>query len=60
MRARARGQLGRAREEPTPAHGRRPKRDYRFVTAKGAGHCDRKVFEQTLAETLVWLWRGYE
>lgn len=33
---------------------------YRFVTAKGAGHCDGKVFDQTLADALVWLWRGYE
>ncbi len=22
-------------------------------------HCDRRVFEQTLADTLVWMWRGY-
>ena len=22
-------------------------------------HCDGKVFEQTLADTLVWMWRGY-
>lgn len=33
---------------------------YRFVYSKGAGHCDRRVFEQTLADTLVWMWRGYK
>ncbi|MET0283757.1 MAG: alpha/beta hydrolase-fold protein [Polyangiales bacterium] len=32
---------------------------YRFVTAKSAGHCDGKVFDATLAETLAWTWRGY-
>jgi enterochelin esterase-like enzyme len=32
---------------------------YRYVFSKATGHCDRKVFEQTLADTLVWLWRGY-
>jgi iron(III)-enterobactin esterase len=32
---------------------------YRFVTAKSAGHCEGKVFDQSLADTLVWLWRGY-
>jgi hypothetical protein len=31
----------------------------RFVFSLGAGHCDHRVFEQTLADTLVWLWRGY-
>jgi enterochelin esterase family protein len=34
--------------------------DYRFVFSRATGHCDRKVFEQTLADTLVWMWRGYE
>lgn len=34
--------------------------DYRFVYSKSTRHCDRKVFEQTLADTLVWMWRGYE
>jgi iron(III)-enterobactin esterase len=33
--------------------------DYRFVFSKTTGHCDRRVFEQTLADTLVWTWRGY-
>ncbi len=32
---------------------------HRFVFSKATGHCDRSVFEQTLAETLVWVWRGY-
>jgi predicted alpha/beta superfamily hydrolase len=31
----------------------------RFVFSLGTGHCDRRVFEQTLADTLVWVWRGY-
>lgn len=31
----------------------------RFVYSLATGHCDRRVFEQTLADTLVWLWRGY-
>ncbi len=33
--------------------------DYRYVFSKATRHCDRKVFEQTLAETLLWTWRGY-
>ena len=32
---------------------------HRFVFSLGTGHCDRRVFEQTLADTLVWMWRGY-
>jgi enterochelin esterase-like enzyme len=32
---------------------------YRWITANGAGHCDGKVYDQTLAETLLWTWRGY-
>jgi enterochelin esterase-like enzyme len=32
---------------------------HRFVTATDAGHCDGKVFDQTLADTLLWIWRGY-
>ena len=31
----------------------------RFVFSLGTNHCDHRVFEQTLADTLVWLWRGY-
>ena len=34
--------------------------DYRFVFSKATGHCDGKVFQQTLADTLVWVWRGYK
>ena len=33
--------------------------NYRFVFSKATGHCDGKVFNHTLADTLVWLWRGY-
>jgi len=32
---------------------------YRFLFAKGAGHCDDRVQAQTLPETLLWIWRGY-
>jgi enterochelin esterase-like enzyme len=33
--------------------------DYRYVFSRDSRHCDGKVFEQTLADTLVWMWRGY-
>ena len=33
---------------------------HRFVFSQATGHCDRRVFEQTLADTLVWLWHGYQ
>ena len=33
--------------------------NHRFVFSLATGHCDRRVFEQTLADTLVWVWRGY-
>lgn len=33
--------------------------DYRYVFSRASKHCDRNVFEQTLADTLVWMWRGY-
>jgi enterochelin esterase-like enzyme len=33
--------------------------DYRFVFSRATKHCDRRVFEQTLADTLIWMWRGY-
>jgi enterochelin esterase family protein len=33
--------------------------DHRFVFSLGAGHCDGRVFQETLADTLVWVWRGY-
>ncbi len=32
---------------------------YRYVFSKESRHCDRRVFELTLADTLVWAWRGY-
>lgn len=32
---------------------------HRFIFSKATGHCDGKVFQQTLADTLVWLWRGW-
>jgi enterochelin esterase-like enzyme len=33
--------------------------DYRFVFSRATRHCDSKVFELTLADTLAWMWRGY-
>lgn len=33
--------------------------DYRYVFSKATRHCEGKVFDQTLADTLVWMWRGY-
>lgn len=33
--------------------------DYRYVYSRATRHCDGRVFEQTLADTLVWMWRGY-
>ena len=33
---------------------------HRYVFSRGTGHCDRRAFEQTLADTLVWIWRGYQ
>jgi iron(III)-enterobactin esterase len=32
---------------------------HRFVFSRASRHCDGKVFQQTLADTLVWVWRGY-
>src|ERR1041385_8481324 len=32
----------------------------RFVFSLATRHCDGRVFEQTLADTLVWIWRGYQ
>ncbi len=33
--------------------------DYRYVYSTATKHCDGKVFQHTLADTLVWMWRGY-
>jgi iron(III)-enterobactin esterase len=33
---------------------------YRFVTTEATEHCEGlKIYPKTLADTLVWLWRGY-
>lgn len=32
---------------------------YRFILAKGAGHCDDNARNQVMPEGLIWLWRGY-
>jgi len=29
------------------------------VFANDAGHCDGKIYDLTLADTLVWTWRGW-
>ncbi|KAA5539431.1 enterobactin esterase [Roseiconus nitratireducens] len=34
--------------------------DYRYVFSRGTKHCDQTVFKHTLADTLVWMWDGYE
>ena len=33
--------------------------DHRFIFSLATKHCDGKVYQQTVADTLVWLWRGY-
>jgi enterochelin esterase-like enzyme len=33
---------------------------YRYVFGRGAGHCDGGVREATLADALIWVWRGYQ
>jgi iron(III)-enterobactin esterase len=32
---------------------------HRYVFSLATNHCDRRVFEQSLADTLAWIWRGY-
>jgi enterochelin esterase-like enzyme len=34
--------------------------DYRYVFSRESKHCDGNVFDLTLADTLVWMWRGYQ
>ena len=33
---------------------------YRFVEGMGVGHCDGQVQSATLADALIWVWRGYQ
>jgi hypothetical protein len=33
---------------------------YRYVFGRGKGHCDGSVKSATLADALIWVWRGYE
>ncbi len=33
---------------------------YRYVLGRGVGHCDNKVKQATLADALIWVWRGYQ
>jgi enterochelin esterase family protein len=32
---------------------------YRYTMSLASGHCDERVLDNTLADTLVWMWRGY-
>ncbi|HEX2658990.1 MAG TPA: enterobactin esterase, partial [Polyangia bacterium] len=32
---------------------------YKFVVGQGQGHCAGQVQSATLADALVWVWRGY-
>jgi enterochelin esterase-like enzyme/inosine-uridine nucleoside N-ribohydrolase len=34
--------------------------DYRYVFSRGSRHCDGRVFEHTLADTLLWMWQDAE
>ena len=34
--------------------------DYRYIFSKDSRHCDGRVFRQTLADTLVWMWQDYK
>jgi enterochelin esterase-like enzyme len=34
--------------------------DYRYVFSRASKHCDKNVFEHTLADTLIWTWHGYQ
>jgi len=34
--------------------------EYRYLFSRVSGHCDRNVYDHTLANTLVWMWQGYE
>lgn len=34
--------------------------DYRFVFSLATKHCDSKVFNQTLGDALIWIWKDYE
>jgi len=36
------------------------KYDYRYIYSLATNHCDTKVPEQILADTLLWMWRGYK
>ena len=33
---------------------------YRYVFGRGRGHCDGGVIGSTLADALIWVWRGYQ
>ena len=33
---------------------------YRYVFGRGKGHCDSQVRGATLADALIWVWRGYQ
>lgn len=33
---------------------------YRYVFSKASKHCDKNVFQHIMADTLLWMWRGYQ
>ena len=33
---------------------------YRYVFGRAVGHCDGRVRDATLADALIWVWRGYQ
>jgi enterochelin esterase-like enzyme len=33
---------------------------YRYVFGRGTNHCDSRVINATLADALIWVWRGYQ
>ena len=56
--ARRHARLGPGQREHGPVLAAKGYR-YQFVFARGAGHCEKSVKEQTLPSALQWLWHGY-
>ena len=34
--------------------------NYRLIFSRSSGNCDQRDYEQTLADTLIWIWQGYQ
>ena len=34
--------------------------EYRYIFSRESRHCDGRVFQHTLADTLVWMWKDYQ